>query len=86
LEDKWNSTERVNGCRAPIIRAWHGKGRDAIPLMKAALVQGDLKHVVAQMAVRQTERSRIVVPAERYAEPLRQDGLWKPSGEDCHAR
>jgi hypothetical protein len=37
LNDRWNSTDDVNAIRNPIIRAWHGRGRAALGLMKAAL-------------------------------------------------
>jgi hypothetical protein len=37
LENKWNCTKGVNSTRDPIIRAWHGKGKGAVKLMRAAL-------------------------------------------------
>jgi len=36
-DNKWNSTTGVNPTRDPVIRAWHGKGHQALGLMKATL-------------------------------------------------
>ncbi|HUL51177.1 MAG TPA: hypothetical protein VLU94_01200 [Candidatus Nitrosotalea sp.] len=60
LDDKWNSTDEVNAARNPIIRAWHGRGRAALGLMKSALKSlkpGNPRTI--ERTARQRDRSRM---------------------------
>jgi hypothetical protein len=37
IDDRWNSTPWENDCERPVVRAFHGKGVAALPLMQAEL-------------------------------------------------
>ncbi|MEO8428675.1 MAG: glycosyltransferase family 9 protein [Verrucomicrobiota bacterium] len=55
VDNKWNCTRGVNPTRDPVIRAWHGKGRKAVGLMKAAWAAYQRKN--GKMPVEATRRT-----------------------------